>query len=59
MYLSSDGAEAVFQRLDSPKKKKKKKKALILRGQKTESYSFKSKGVITERCIENRVHTSF
>lgn len=24
MYLSSDGAEAVFQRLDSPKKKKKK-----------------------------------
>lgn len=25
MYLSSDGAEAVFQRLDSPKKKKKKK----------------------------------
>lgn len=23
MYLSSDGAEAVFQRLDSPKKKKK------------------------------------
>lgn len=58
MYLSSDGAEAVFQRLDSPKKKKKKK-ALILRGQKTESYSFKSKGVITERCIENRVHTSF